>query len=413
MGGGSRRFLNRLSAIKVEREKKPGYYLDGAGLYLQVSRSCTKSWVYRFTINGRCRDMGLGSKNTVSLRDAREHASTCRKQVLNHIDPIEARNRRRSEARLAYARSMTFAECAAAYVDAHRSGWNNAKHVAQWENTLATYAGPVFGSLPVQSVDTALVAKVLDPIWSTKPETASRLRGRVEAVIDWAAVRGLRSGENPARWRGHLDKLLPKRSQAHAVKHHAALNYKEIGAFIAGLRKQPGIAAKALEFLILTAARTGEVIGATWAEIDIGEKLWVIPAGRMKAAVEHRVPLSARAMDLINEMQIGQGDFIFPGRKEAQPLSNMALLTLLERMGRKDITAHGFRSSFRDWVAEETRYPREVAEAALAHRLADKTEAAYRRGDLFEKRRRLMNDWARYCDTVKAAGKVLPIRKRV
>ncbi len=413
MGGTSQRFFKQLSALKVDRLKTPGYYLDGGGLYLQVSKAGTKSWIFRFTLNGRPREMGLGSRHILSLADARERASVCRKLLLDGVDPIEARNQRRSEARLTAARSMTFANCATAYIEAHRSGWNNAKHVSQWENTLATYAGPVFGSLPVQAVDTHLVTKALQTIWTAKPETASRLRGRVEAVLDWAKVRGLRTGDNPARWRGHLDKLLPKRSKARGVRHHAALPYVNMGAFMIELREQPGIAARALEFTILTAARTGETTGATADEFMLDQKLWTIPASRMKAGIEHRVPLTERAVAIVDDMHAGQhGAFVFRGGKAGKPLSNMAMLALLKRMGRPDITVHGFRSAFRDWSAEQTNYPREVAEAALAHQLDDRVEAAYRRGDLFEKRRRLMNDWSKYCDT-KPAGNVLPIRKRV
>lgn len=411
MGGTRQKLFKQLSALKIDRLKALGYHADGGGLYLQISPAGTKSWIFRFTLNGRAREMGLGSKNTVSLADAREAATTYRKQVLNSIDPIEERIRRRSEVRLNAARSMTFAACSKAFVDAHRSGWNNEKHASQWENTLATYVHPAFGSLPVQDVNTTLVMNALEPIWTTKPETASRVRGRVESVLDWAKVRGLRTGENPARWRGHLDKLLPKRSKAKAVKHHPALPYKAMGAFMIELRKQPGIAARALEFLILTATRTNEVIGATWSEFDREQKLWTIPGKRMKAHVEHRIPLSPRALKLIEKLQAAQqSEFAFAGAKPDTPLSNMAMLTLLKRMERSDITVHGFRSTFRDWAAEQTNYPREVAEAALAHTLSDKVEAAYRRGDFFEKRRRMMNEWAKYCEIERALGKVISLR---
>jgi integrase len=265
----------------------------------------------------------------------------------------------------------------------------------------------------VQAVDVGLVMKVLEPIWTTKPETASRFRGRIEAVLDWATVRGYRKGENPARWRGHLDKLLPARSRVRKVEHHPALGYDELSDFIAVLRDQEGIAARALEFLILTATRTGEVIGARWDEIDLEEKVWIVPAARMKAGREHRVPLSTPAMVILGEMQeICESDFVFPGGKKDKPLSNMAMLAVLKRMGRSDLTAHGFRSSFRDWAAERTNFPYEVAEMALAHTVSDKVEAAYRRGDLFQKRRQIMEAWARFCALTKARAEVVPISGR-
>jgi integrase len=308
---------------------------------------------------------------------------------------------------------MTFDACAAAYIDAHKSSWRNAKHRDQWPNTLNTYASPVFGSLPVQAVDVGLVMKALEPIWKIKSETASRLRGRIEAVLDWATVRGYRKGDNPARWRGHLDKLLPARSKVQKVEHHSALPYGGLADFVAVLRGQDGIAARALEFLILTATRTGEVIGARWDEVDLGEKIWVVPAARMKAGREHRVPLSAVAAAILEEMKkIREGEFVFPGGKKGRPLSNMAMLAVLKRIGRSDLTAHGFRSSFRDWAAERTNFPREVAEMALAHTVGDKVEAAYRRGDLFQKRRQMMDGWARFCETTRTRAEIVPISGR-
>jgi integrase len=280
----------------------------------------------------------------------------------------------------------------------------------QWRNTLNSYASPVFGSLPVQAVDVALVMKALEPIWKTKPETASRLRGRIEAVLDWAAVRGYRRGENPARWRGHLDKLLPARAKIQKVEHHPALPYDEIADFIAVLQDQEGIAARALGFLILTATRTGEIIGTRWDEIDFENRIWVIPGARMKAGREHRVPLSGAALATLRQMnEIREGDFVFPGGKKGKPLSNMAMLSVLKRMGRDDLTAHGFRSTFRDWAAECTNFPREVVEMALAHTIENKVEAAYRRGDLFQKRRQLMEAWARFCRTSRSQGEIVAI----
>jgi integrase len=390
--------INRLSAVKVAGTKPRGMYADGGGLYLQVSGNGSRSWIFRFKANGRTRDMGLGSLATVSLAKARELAAGCRQLRLKGIDPIEARRTELVEAQLASARSMTFDQCRDAFIDAHKSAWRNAKHKAQWTNSLATYASPVFGSLPIQSVDVALVMKALEPIWGSKPETASRVRGRVERVLDWAKVRGFRQGENPARWRGHLDALLPARGKVRQVRHHAALPYNEIGAFMAELRKREGIAARALEFTILTAARTGEVLGARWEEMNIQDKVWVVPPSRMKVAREHRVPLSRAAVAVLKQMQaLRHADLVFPGDRRGKPLSNMSMLMMLRRMGRSDLTAHGFRSTFRDWAAECTNFPREVAEAALAHVVGDKVEAAYRRGDLFEKRRRLMDAWAAHC----------------
>jgi integrase len=349
-------------------------------------------------LDSRPREMGLEPVNVISLAEARKRAAECRRMRHDGIDPIEARRAQRDQKKLEAAKSMTFDACADAYIEAHQASWRNEKHRDQWRNTLNSYASPVFGSMPVQAVDVALVMKALEPIWKTKPETASRLRGRIEAVLDWAAVRGYRKGENPARWRGHLDKLLPARAKIQKVEHHAALPYDQIGEFSAALRGQEGIGARALEFLILTAARTGEIIGARWGEVDLEDKIWVVPETRMKAGREHRVPLSGAALTILKQMnEIRDGDFVFPGGKKAKPLSNMAMLAVLRRMGRNDLTAHGFRSTFRDWAAERTNFPREVVEMALAHTIESKVEAAYRRGDLFQKRRQLMEAWARYC----------------
>jgi integrase len=389
-----------MSALAVARATEKGMYHDGGGLYLQVAASGAKSWIYRYMLNGRAREMGLGPLHIISLSDARSRAAECRRLRLDGIDPIEARTAKRDDAKLEAAKSMTFDACAKAYIEAHEVGWQNAKHRDQWRNTLKTYTSPVFGAQPVQAVDLGLVMKALEPIWHEKPETASRLRGRIEAILDWATVRGYRKGENPARWRGHLDKLLPARGRVRKVEHHAALPYRAIPAFITDLREQEGIAARALEFLILTAARTGEVIGARWneIEIDLEEKIWTVPAARMKAGKEHRVPLSASAAAIVEELRkVRTGDFIFQGQRSGKPLSNMAMLKLLDRMERAALTSHGFRSTFRDWAAEQTNFPREVAEMALAHTVGDRVEAAYRRGDLFQKRRELMDDWASYC----------------
>jgi integrase len=395
------RDLGRLSAVGLPKIKTPGLYPDGGGLYLQVTKGGARTWVYRFMLHGRPREMGLGPLHIVSLAEAREKAREARRLRHEGIDPIEARKAKQAEERLAAATAMTFQECAERYIEAHRASWKNPKHAKQWPSTLETYVYPVFGSLPVQAIDVGLVMKVLEPIWQTKPETASRVRGRIEAVLDWAKARGYRNGENPAQWRGHLENLLPTRSKVRKVEHHPALPYPEMADFIACLLKQDGIAARALEFLILTATRTNELIGARWEEFDLAKKVWTIAGERMKAGKEHRVPLSGRALEIIAEMQadrVKDHPFVFPGGRPEKPLSNMAMLKLLGRMGRDDLTAHGFRSSFRDWAAEVTLFSSEVVEMALAHTVGDKVEAAYRRGDLFEKRRELMEAWARYCE---------------
>jgi len=405
------RQVEKLSTLAVSRAKTRGYLGDGGGLYLQVTASGSKSWVFRFKDHGRLREMGLGSVHAIGLAEARKRAAACRQMRLDGTDPIAVKKAGKLKAKLEAARAMTFRQCAEAYIEAHKAGWQNAKHAAQWSSTLKTYAYPVFGALPVQAVDVALIAKVLEPIWNTKTETASRLRGRIERVLDWATVRGYRQGDNPARWRGHLDQLLPARSRVHKVQHHAALPYAEVGQFMADLREQDTTSALALEFLILTATRTAEVIEATWTEIDLDAAVWTIPPERMKAKKEHRVPLSKPALAILKRLHKHRaGEFVFMGTKPGKPLSNVALLTLLERLGRSGLTVHGFRSTFRDWCAERTNFPREVAEHALAHSLADRVEAAYRRGDLFEKRRRLMVEWGKFCDRPITAGKVLPLR---
>jgi integrase len=392
------RSINRLSSRKMSALIKRGLHTDGGGLYLQVSRYNTKAWIFRFKQNKKSRQMGLGPIHTVSLAMAREKAGECRNLLRDGIDPIEQRRAVKAAKGLETAKMMTFKECANTYISAHSAAWKNIKHINQWTNTLKTYVNPVFGHLDVSAVDTGLVMQVLEPIWTTKTETAGRLRGRIESILDWATVRKFRDGENPARWKGHLDNLLPKLSKVRKVKHHAALPYDELGNFMVGLRKQKGISASGLEFLILTGCRTSEGIGAAWTEIDFDKAVWTIPSERMKSGKEHRVPLSAAAVKVLKGMKdIRLSDYVFPGSKKNMPLSNMAFLQLLKRMKRSDLTVHGFRSTFRDWAAERTNYSREVAEMALAHAVGDKVEAAYRRGDLFEKRKGIMKDWASFC----------------
>ena len=405
------REIGRLKAVTVAKARKPGLLADGGGLYLRVGPTGAKSWIFRYRRDRRLHDMGLGPVHTVSLSEARDAAQECRKLRLRRIDPIEARRAGDAEARIAAASAISFRECAESYIASHQAGWRNPRHAAQWPATLEAYVYPVFGNLPVQAIDVGLVMKALEPIWNTKPETASRVRGRIESIIDWATARGYRKGENPARWRGHLENLVPRRMKVSRVRHLAALPYNQIGAFMAELRRQEGAAALALEFAILTATRTGEVIGARWSEINRDERLWIVPGERMKAGKEHRVPLSDAALAIVDQMaEAPQGEFVFPGQKALRPLNEVALLRALRRMGHDDLTVHGFRSSFRDWAAERTNFPAEVAEMALAHTVGDKVEAAYRRGDLFEKRRQLAEAWAKFCESPAIAGEVVPIR---
>lgn len=406
------REVDRLSAKTVEKAKQPGYYHDGAGLYLQVGDAGSKSWIYRYTLAGKTREMGLGSHGAFTLAEARERARTQRKLLADGVDPIAARDAQKTQELLRKANTLTFAQCAEKYIAAHRAGWRNPKHVAQWTNTLRDYAEPVIGKLPVHEVDTARVMRVIEPIWTKKAETAQRVRGRIERILDWARVQKYREGENPARWRGHLDKLLPNPSRVHVVKNLAALPYNRIGAFVRELREQPGTAAKALEFAILTAARTGEVRGAKWPEFDLEAGVWTVPPERMKAKKLHRVPLSPRALEIV-KAQSRDGDYVFHSeRTPDKPFSDMAMLKVLERMERDEVTVHGFRSTFRDWTAEQTSYPRDVCEMALAHAIESDVEAAYRRGDLLEKRRALMKDWARFCATPSTKGNVVSIKRR-
>lgn len=439
------RLVERLSDRQIKAIRGPGRFADGDGLYLVVAPSRTgvgliSAWVLRVRIayldpagriKRRLREMGLGSLHKVSLAEARQKARAARLAARDGDDPIEARDRalreklaaRQREAAEA-AKAMTFRQCADAYLEAHKHSWRNEKHVGQWKATLKTYAYPVFGDVPVSLIDVPMVMKVLDPIWSTKRETARRVRGRIESILDWATVRGHRSGDNPARWRGHLQKAFPTRGAAQRVRHHAALPFDQVALFVSELREMDGAAARALEFAILTAARTGEVIGARWSEIDFENTVWTVPEERMKAGREHRVPLSPPAVKLLRELREEQGrdgrppsQWVFLAKGGREPLSNMAMLMMLRRM-KSDITVHGFRSTFRDWAAERTNFTREVAEAALAHTIGSKVEAAYRRGDLFDKRRKLMNAWGEYCErrperdnVVEISGAVLESRK--
>lgn len=390
--------MGKLSAVGIQKISKPGLHGDGNGLYLQVSEAGTKSWIFRYAFAGQSRSMGLGPIVVVPLADARLKALDCRKLLHHKIDPLEERKRIASASAQAAKREVTFDECAVRYIDAHRAGWKNKKHGAQWESTLRQYVGPSIGSRPVSAIDVDAVMSVLNPIWYSKTETASRVRNRIELILDWARVHGFRSGDNPALWRGNLDQLLPRRSNVQRRKHFKAMQMDDCPTLVAELRKINSTPALALEFLILTATRTSEVIGARWSEIDLENKVWKIPADRMKAKREHRVPLSGRAVEILKSLtQQIASDFVFQGRLRGKPLSNGTFLALLKKQMGLEITAHGFRSTFRDWAAERTQYQNEVIEMALAHSIRDTTEAAYRRGDLLLKRALLMQDWARYC----------------
>lgn len=386
------RGINRLKPLQIERQSTPGRYSDGGGLYLVVGKSGAKAWAFLYMRDGKRRELGLGALKDVPVADARAKAAALRSVLDKGGDPQAERDKQRAEA----APPRTFKAAAEDFIADNEAGWRNAKHKQQWKNTLETYAYPEIGSMAVSAVDVADVLKVLKPIWAVKPETASRLRGRIETVLDYAKAHKWRSGENPARWKGTLDHMLPARAKVQRVQHHAAMPYAKVPDFLVVLSAQPGTAALALRFAILTAARTGEAVGARWEEIDTNAATWTIPGERMKAGREHRVALNDAAVELLKSLPRA-GEYVFPGANRGEPLSNMAMLMLLRRMKIEGATVHGFRSSFSDWAAEQTGFPREVREAALAHANGDKTEAAYLRTDHFEKRRLLMDAWGRYC----------------
>jgi len=395
------RKINRLNARAAATITKRGRHADGGGLYLSISPNGGRRWVFLYRWHGKPTEIGFGSARDVKLARAREMASDARSKLAEDINPKDARKP---------LEGATFGECADRVIEAMRPSWRNGKHAAQWEMTLREYAAPL-RRLPVDTITTDDVLSVLKRLWHDKPETASRLRGRIERVLDAAKAQGLRRGENPARWRGHLDQLLPKRQRL-TRGHHAAMGYADVPAFIADLQSRQATAALALEFAILTAARSGEVLGARWDEFDLDHEIWTVPAERMKSGREHRVPLSRRALKIVKALhEARDGEFVFAGQKSGKSLSVMALAMVLRRMKVADATPHGFRSAFRDWAAECTNFTSEVCEAALAHVIENKAEAAYRRGDLFEKRRKLMDAWAAYCATPKA-GKVVAFGRR-
>lgn len=400
-----------LSALAVRRLSKPGLHAVGgvAGLLMRISDTGAKYWVLRATIGGKRRDVGLGPYPEIGLAEAREQAAEMRHQARNGTDPIAERNEKREALRAANAKALTFDQAADRYLKGKASEFRNAKHAKQWRATLDTYASPVLGKMTVDRVELAHVLQVLEPIWHTKTETASRVRGRVEKVLDYATVSGFREGENPARWRGNLDAILPAPAKLKKVQHHRAVPWQDMPAFMEALRKRQALAARALEFLVLTAARSGEVRGATWDEIDLQAKTWTVPAERMKASREHVVPLPDDAVALLEALPRFEGTpYVFPATKGGQ-LSDMALSALMRRM-EVDATPHGFRSTFRDWVSETTAYPHEVAEMALAHTIPSAVERAYRRGDLLAKRSRLMTEWAAFLRDGAPAGDVVSLK---
>jgi integrase len=419
-----RKVAKALTALKV-KNAGPGRHADGDGLYLLVKETGARSWVFRYMIDGKTRDLGLSrcseaiailkrdGGEELSLAQARDVAAIYRLKVKARIDPLAERDaaaaQAAAEAHAALAAKVKFRDLAKTFLEGKEGSWRNAKHRQQWHNTLTTYAYPVIGDMPVGEIETPHVLSVIEPIWKDKPETANRVRGRIEAILDAARVRGYRKGDNPAQWRGHLAQILPARTQL-SRGHHQALPYAEMPKFFENLRQTNSVAALALEFTILTAARTGEVVGARWAEVEMERAVWTVPAARMKAGREHRVPLSPRAVEILELTKKLGAEWLFPGQKGKQ-MSGMTMAMLLRRAG-MDVTVHGFRSAFRDWAAETTAFPHDVCEAALAHTVGDKTVAAYFRSDLFEKRRRLMEEWARYCSQQGQTDReIVPMRK--
>jgi integrase len=406
--------LHRLAQAHLRR-REPGLYADGGNLYLQVSLNgdnVNRSWIFRFAIGGKRREMGLGAAHTVSLKDARAKAAELRRLVYEGRDPIAERNAQKAALAAATAKQVTFDECAASYSRAHSPKWSP-KHAYQWGSAMTRFASPVLGKLPIDTIDVGLVVKVLEPIWHERPETASRLRGGIEGVLAWATVRGFRQGDNPARWTNHLEELLPSRREILPVEHFAALAYRDVPGLLAKLRERNGITERALEFLTLTASRSGEVLGARWDEFDLAERVWTVPPERMKGRREHRVPLCDRALAILGELSLcRRNQFLFPSERRGN-LGESPMRELLKRLGYKT-TVHGMRSAFRDWCGEHTNFPREICEAALAHAVGNKVEQAYRRGDALEKRRKLMAAWGEYCSKpITADAVVTPLRKAV
>jgi integrase len=404
--------MKDLTAKQVTVLRKPGKHRVSRNLYLQISEAGARSWLFRYMRHGKPHWHGLGSWDLMSLADARDKVLTCRKMLQSGIDPIEHERAQRMQVLLVSAATLTFRECGEAYLRSHDGSWRSDRHRHQWRASLATYVYPAIGNLPVQVIDVGLVLKAIEPIWHTKTETATRVLGRIEAILDWATVRGYRQGDNPARWRNHLDQLLPARAKLQPRQHFTAMPYTEVPKFVARLRERSGIPSRALEFTILNASRTAETLGATWAEIDLTAGIWTIPSGRIKAGREHRQPLSDRALEILRSLpREPDSPRVFISSRQGKPLAGVAMLRVLCDMG-AHVTTHGFRAAFRTWAAEQTNFPRDLTEAALAHVVETRTGAAYQRGDLFEKRRRLMSAWARYCSTPRATGEVVPMARK-
>lgn len=389
--------LTAKAVEKLAREGKTGLTNDGNGLYLKISKTGGASWIYRYKMNARSRDMGLGPYPDIGLADAREKTARARLLVISNKDPLEERRSEQAEQKRANTANVTFRDVAEEFIGSHRAGWKSVKHAQQWTNTLSTYAYPEIGHLAPSDITPQHVLNILKLIWVEKTETASRVRNRIELVLDAAKAKGLREGENPARWRGHLDKLLPKPSKVQKTKHHTALSWSEVPGFMAILSELESSSFRAMELTILSATRSSETLNATWNEIDLDGRIWTIPSARMKSPKDHRIPISDAMLRLLRGLpRFENSPFLFPGQRPGKPLSNMAMLMALKRMGYGHITMHGFRSSFRDWAGETTAHPADVCEQALAHSTGNAVEAAYRRGDLFEKRRLLMEDWATF-----------------
>ena len=386
-----------LSPLSISRLKDPGLWAVGgvSGLYLHVNARGARSWILRVVVGDKRRDMGLGGYPDIGVADARQKAREARLKIEQGVDPILLRKQAKSELMALQATDKTFEQAAGEYIKIHAESWSNDKHRKQWERTLTAYAFPVVGKLSLRHIRQEHILKILEPIWTTKTETATRVRGRIESILDWAKVKGLRSGENPAAWKGHLDHMLPAPTRLKNVEHLAAVPVRDMPGFMVKLREAAGTAAQALEFLILTAARSGEVRGITWQEVSLEDALWVVPAERMKMKKEHRVPLSDRALSILkSQPRIDENPLVFPALRGSQ-MSDATMSAVLKRMG-IDATVHGFRSSFRDWCGDYTNYPRDLAEQCLAHGADDPVEAAYRRGDALERRREIMNEWSKF-----------------
>ncbi len=395
------RSTKKLSALEVNRINEPGRHPLGDRLYLQITESGAKSWIFRYFSNGKSKEMGLGSAKSISLGDIRIKMTEIQKDLANGVDPLKKKVDILKVKSIEEAKQITFDQCATRFIDAHKPSWKHPKHISQWSSSLENYVSPIVGKLSVADIDTTLVIKILEPLWYTKPETASRVRARLERVLSWASVRGYRSIENPARWRGHLDQLLPKRSTIQQVSHFEAMESSKVPGFIQKLRGQKGVSPLALEFLILTATRTNETLGAKWEEFNFEDCYWLIPGERMKTKREHRIPLCPRATQILEIMrEYSSCDYVFPGVKNGSQLSSMALLNMIRGLGYASETSHGFRSTFADWANENTEFSRETIESSLAHLIKNRVERAYNRSDLFAKRRLLMEAWGNYCGDI-------------